>query len=183
MAKVHLFAKTYAGLDVPILADEYGNISGGGAAGGSSSAATSDAGGWSYVASTGGITDTADVTLAAAPGNLKANYVTAVQVVNKGGTATEVVVKSGSTVLWRSYAAANGANPIHVVFPRPLVAANNTALTAACVTTGTATLVCAQGFIAALPNIAAQVVSAGEEVVDDFGAYITDDASSIIYNA
>lgn len=183
MAKVHLFAKTFAGADVPILADEYGNIGGGGAAGGSATAATSEAGGWSYVAATGGITDTADVTLAAAPGNLKANYVTAAQVVNKGVTATEVVIKSGSTVLWRTYAAANGANPIHVVFPRPLVAANNTALTAACVTTSSATLICAQGFVAALPNVAAQLTSPGDEVIDDFGAYVTDDASAIIYNA
>lgn len=182
MAKVHLFAKTYAGKDVPVLVDEYGAMSGGGA-GGVAASATAEAGGWSYAAAAGGITDTADVTLTAAPGNLSANYLSAIQVVNKGATATEVVVKSGSTVLWRTYAAANGVSLIDVTFARPLPAANNTALTAACITTGTATIINAQGFIAGLPNIAAQAVSLGDEVVDDFGAYITAADGSTIYNA
>ena len=183
MAKVHLYARTFSGLDVPVLADEYGNIGGGGAAGSIATAATAQAGGWSYAAATGGITDTADLTLAAAPGNLKANYLTALQVQNRhAATATEVVVKSGSTVLFRGWAAANGGG-FNVTFARPLVAANNTALTVACVTTGTATLVNAQGFIGALPNIAAQAVSFDDEVVDDFGDYVTDDANDIIYNS
>jgi hypothetical protein len=63
------------------------------------------------------------------------------------------------------------------------VAAENTAMTAACITTGTTTYINAQGFVAALPNVAAQVVSAGDEVIDDFGAYITDAAGATIYNA
>lgn len=180
MAKVHLFAKTAAGLDVPILADDYGSIGGPGGGG----PANSEAGGWAYAAAAGGITNTSDVTLAAAPGNLSANYLSAIQIVNKSGTATEVVVKSGSsTVLWRTYAAANGANPISVVFPRPLVTANNEALTAACVTNTTATLISAQGYVGALPNLAAQFVSRSDEIVDDYGAYITADDSTIILNA
>ena len=93
MAKVHLFAKTFAGLDVPILADEYGNIGGGGAAGGSATAATSEAGGWSYVAATGGITDTSDVTLAAARVTGTVNFTTPPETVRvcgvPGGTDTE----------------------------------------------------------------------------------------------
>jgi len=182
MAKVHLFAKTYSGKDVPILADEYGNVGGGGA-GGVGAAAHAEAGGWSYAAASGGITNTTDVTLAAAPGNLMANYLSAIQIVNKDGSVgTEVVVKSGSTILWRTWVPATSGKA-DAVFPRPLVAANNTALTAACVTDSSETYINAQGFIAALPNVPAQVVSQSDEIIDDFGAYVTAADGSIILNA
>ena len=184
MAIVHLYARTYSGKAVPVTVDEYGNMGGGGS-GGSSASVSSEAGGWSYAAASGGIADTADVTLAAAPGNLMANYLCAMQITNKdAAVATEVVVKSGATILWRGWAPAiSVGGTINIVFPRPLVAANNTALTAACITTSSETYINAQGFIAGLPNLAAQLVSPGEEVVDDFGAYITADDTTTIYNA
>jgi len=184
MAIVHLYARTYSGKAVPVTVDEYGNMGGGG--GGASSASVSgEAGGWSYAAASGGIVDTSDVTLAAAPGALLANYLSAMQITNKDASvSTEVVIKSGSTVLWRGWApAVSVGGTVNVVFPRPLVAAGNTALTAACITTSTECYLNAQGFVAGLPNLAAQLMSQGEEVVDDLGAYITDDASAIIYNA
>jgi len=183
MAKAHLYARTLSGVSVPITVDEYGNLAGGGGAGGSGAAATAEAGGWSYAAASGGITDTSNVTLAAAPGSLMANYLTSLQVINAhASTGTEVVVKSGSTILFREWAG-SGGNGFVITFARPLVAAENTALTAACITTATTTYVNAQGFVAGLPNLAAQLVSAGEEVVDDYGAYITDAAGATIYNA
>jgi hypothetical protein len=183
MAKAHLYALTLSGKSVPVLADEYGNVNGGGGSGSSGAAANAEAGGWAYVAGTGGVTDTSDVSLAAAPGSLLANYITSIQVINAhASTGTEVVVKSGSTILFRQWAG-SGGNGFVATFPRPLVAAENTAMTAACITTGTVTYINAQGFIAALPNVAAQVVSQGEEIVDDYGAYITDAAGATIYNA
>jgi len=184
MAIAHLYARTYSGKSVPVTVDEYGNMSGGG--GGTSSASvSSEAGGWSYAAASGGIVDTTDVTLAAAPGNLLANYLSAMQITNKDASVgTEVVVKSGATILWRGWApAVSVGGTVNIVFPRPLVAANNTALKAACITTSAECYINAQGFVAGLPNLAAQLVSPGEEIVDDFGAYITAADSTTIYNA
>ena len=61
---------------------------------------------WSYAADAGGITNTTDVTLVA---------------------ATEVVIKSGSTVLWRARFGVSMIGPVSIEFKRPLVSANNTA--------------------------------------------------------
>lgn len=44
---------------------------------------------WSYVAAAGGITNTSDVTLVAAAGAGKSNYLSSIQLHNKSGTATE----------------------------------------------------------------------------------------------
>lgn len=48
---------------------------------------------WSYAAGSGGITDTNDVTLAAAPGVGRSNYLTSLQLQNTSATPTEVVIK------------------------------------------------------------------------------------------
>jgi len=136
---------------------------------------------WNYAAATGGITDTADVTLVAAVGN-KVNYLTSLQVSNKhASTATEVVVKDGaSTVLWRGYAPAAGATQV-VMFPNPLRTSTGAALKAACVTTGTATLINAQGFQSASTDyIAALITDAVEEIFDDTGGLVLDDASAAL---
>jgi hypothetical protein len=182
MSKAHLYALTAAGQSVPSIVDELGNFAGGGGgAATGSSAATADSKGWAYVAAAGGVTDTSDVTLAAAPGANKCNYITSLQVINKSASVdTEVVVKSGSTVLFRGFAGAGG-NGFIANFSRPLVSAGNTAMTAACITTSSATLINAQGFIAGLPNQVEQLLTTINELVDDLGAYVLDDSSNRIW--
>jgi len=102
---------------------------------------------WYYAAGAGGLTTTDDATLIAAAGAGKANYLTSLQLINKHATVgTEVVVKSASTVLWRGYVPPLGATAANFAFSQPLIGANNTALTAACVTAGAAVLINAQGY-------------------------------------
>lgn len=135
---------------------------------------------WSYAAAAGGITNTSDVTLRAAPGAGKSIYVTSVQIQNTSATATEVVLKSGSTVLFRCSAQSNtgGAN---FTFARPLQVANNTALTAACLTTATVTYVNAQGYVDETVEQLNADLTALEEIFDEAGEQIFDAASSPIY--
>jgi hypothetical protein len=137
---------------------------------------------WTYVAAAGGITDTSDVTLIAAAGAGKSNYLTSLQLINKHATvATEVVVKSGSTVLWRGFAPAVGVGPVSVVFGTPLASAANTALTAACITTGTATLINAQGHQDVSPLGVTTLISDREEVFAGDGTLLLDGAGATIY--
>lgn len=107
---------------------------------------------WSYAAASGGITDTSGVTIKAAAGAGIRNYLTQIQIVNGHATvSTEVVVRDGAggTVLWRSWMRANGSNIMVVNFEIPLRGSANTLLEVACVTTGTATYISAQGYVAA----------------------------------
>lgn len=136
---------------------------------------------WSYVAAAGGITNTSDVTLVAAAGAGKSNYITSIQLHNKSATATEVEVKSGATVLWRGYAPASGAGPVTVVFGTPLASAANTALTAACVTTATATLINAQGYQDVSPLGVTTLISEQEEIFAGDGTLLTDGSGNTIY--
>jgi hypothetical protein len=100
---------------------------------------------WQYAAASGGITNTTDVALVAAQGAGIKNYLTGLSVANASATATEVVVKDGSTVIWRSYVAAN--LPLKdIPFPTPLQSTANAALNVACITTGTQTYISAQGY-------------------------------------
>ena len=100
---------------------------------------------WQYAAASGGITDTANVVLQAAAGSGIKNYLTGLSVANANATASEVVVKDGSTVIWRMYLAANA--PIqNIKFITPLQSTANTALNVACITTGTQTYINAQGY-------------------------------------
>jgi len=100
---------------------------------------------WIYAAASGGITNTTDVALVAAQGAGIKNYLTGLSVANASATATEVVVKDGSTVIWRMYLAANA--PIQgIKFVTPLQSTANTALNVACITTGTQTYINAQGY-------------------------------------
>ena len=100
---------------------------------------------WQYAAASGGITNTTDVVLQAAAGSGIKNYLTGLSVANASVIASEVVVKDGSTVIWRTYLAANA--PIQSIkFVTPLQSTANTALNVACITTGTQTYVNAQGY-------------------------------------
>ena len=100
---------------------------------------------WQYAAASGGIVNTADNVLIAAQGAGIKNYLTDLSVANANATASEIVIKDGSTVIWRTYLAANA--PIQSIrFSTPLQSTANTALNVACITTGTQTYVNAQGY-------------------------------------
>ena len=104
---------------------------------------------WQYAGPTGGITDTADDAIQAAGGAGVRHYLTALTVINSHATVgTEVVIKDGSTVIHRGYAAAAGGG-YALTFPTPLRGTAATALNVACITTGSATVVSASGFSAA----------------------------------
>ena len=76
---------------------------------------------WQYAAASGGITNTTDVVLQAAAGSGIKNYLTGLSVANANATASEIVIKDGSTVIWRMYLAANA--PIKsIIFSTPLPA-------------------------------------------------------------
>ncbi len=98
---------------------------------------------WQYGSSTA-VTNTTDVTLKAAGTAGIRNYVTAIQFVNTGATATVVVIKDGSTVIWAGNAQQNV--PITINFPTPLKGTAATALNFACLTTAANVYVAVQGY-------------------------------------
>ena len=99
---------------------------------------------WSYAAASGGITNTSDVAIKAAAGAGVRNVIRTLGVINRSATATEVVVKDGSTVIWRmEFGQSEG---IQVTFDPPLIGTANTALNVACITTASKTYVNAQGY-------------------------------------
>jgi hypothetical protein len=104
---------------------------------------------WQYAGPSGGITDTADDVIVAAAGAGVRNYLSSLQIYNASTTATEVVIKDGSTVIWRmEFDADGGAAGISINFANPLRSSTNTALNVACITTGTKVYVNAQGYTA-----------------------------------
>jgi hypothetical protein len=104
--------------------------------------------GWQYAGVTGGLTTTADTVLAAAPTATGVrNYLTSLQLKNTSAVASEIVVKDGSTVIWRGQLSASMTFMEIITFSSPLRSSANAALNIALVTTGTATVVSAQGFV------------------------------------
>ncbi len=108
---------------------------------------------WSYVAASGGITNTTTaVSLAAGAGSGVRNYITSLQISSDTlGTATELVIRDGvgGTVLWRTKIGTVGTGGIrNIRFSTPLRGSSNTLLEAACVTaTGTGSIYLnAQGY-------------------------------------
>lgn len=97
---------------------------------------------------TGAKTDTTDLAIKAAAAAGIRNYVTAVQLQNKSATATDVVIKDGSTVLLTINCPASMALPAVIAFPTPLRGTAATAINIACLTTAANVLMNAQGFIA-----------------------------------
>ena len=97
---------------------------------------------WSYVATSGGITNTTTaVSIAGGAGSGIRNYVTSLQVSSDTlGTATEVVIQDGvaGPILWKLKGTAGTVGIQDIRFHPPLRGATNTLLEAACVTaTGT----------------------------------------------
>jgi hypothetical protein len=84
---------------------------------------------WSYVAATGGITDTNAVTIKAAAGAGKRNYIKSCQFANSGaaGTAIRLVNGAAGTVIWRGYIGAAVSNQ-NIIFEVPLMSSANTLL-------------------------------------------------------
>jgi len=182
--QANLYGQDANGAWVPLRVGETGQLVGA-SSGGSNlpKGQTSTLLPWSYVAASGGITNTSAVTLVAAPGVGKANFVTAVQLLNSSGTATEVVISSGSTVLWRVRVGASMIFPVSVSFVQPLIGGNNEALTATCATGSTATYINAQGYTdLSLAGLQASL-TANVEIFDEAGAQIFDAASNPIYLA
>jgi hypothetical protein len=104
---------------------------------------------WSYASAAGGITNTTDVVLAAAPAAGLRRCITSMDVKNLSATATEVVLKDGATVIWRGHLSASMTLAEQVNFANPLKATAATALNFACITTGAQVYINAQGYIAA----------------------------------
>ena len=105
---------------------------------------------WTYAAASGGITNTTGVTAKAAAGAGVRNYISRVQVINGGTTATDVQIRDGAegTVLWRGWAEENGGG-VSAVFDPPLRGTADTLVEVACGTTGSATYFNLQGYEAA----------------------------------
>jgi hypothetical protein len=107
---------------------------------------------FNYSAATGGITNTADVLIAAAAGSGLKNYVPSWQITNASATvATEVVIKDGaSTVLWRGYLGVNSSVSCSAAIniANPLKSSANSAINFACITTGAQVYFNAQTYVA-----------------------------------
>jgi len=108
---------------------------------------------WSYVAASGGITNTTTaVALAGGAGSGVRNYITSLQVSSDTlGTATEVFIQDGvaGAILWRAKIGTAGTVGIQDIrFHPPLRGSTNTLLQAACVTaTGSGSIyINAQGY-------------------------------------
>lgn len=183
MSQAHMYVMTPDGAWVPYV----GSGSGGSAGGGYGAPSASPlANGWSYAAASGGIADTADVALKAGSGAGKYNYLTSLQLMNADvAVATEVVVKDGSTVLFRTYlpmlAASTAPVPVSFKFDPPLVGSNNTALNIAVITTSAMVYANAQGFVGGAPNQAAITDSIEIEMLNDNGDFITDDSDVVLW--
>lgn len=103
---------------------------------------------WSY-ASPAAVTDTADDEAKGASGAGIRNYVTGVQVFNgHDTTGTEVVIKDGSTVIWRGWAEQTGGG-CSAKFDPPLRGTANTAVNVANITNSSSTYFNLQGYSAA----------------------------------
>ena len=103
---------------------------------------------WTY-ASPAAVTDTADDVAKTAAGAGIRNYITGVQVFNGHDTVgTEVVIKDGTTVLWRGWAEQTGGG-CSARFDPPLRGTANTAVNVANITTGSSTYFNLQGYVAA----------------------------------
>jgi len=104
---------------------------------------------WQYAGVSGGITDTSDDMAKAAAGAAVRNYITSVQVINGHATVgTEVVIKDGSTVIWRGWAEKTGGGAA-AKFDPPLRGTADTAVNVTNITTGAKTYFNLQGFTAA----------------------------------
>lgn len=181
--KAHMYGMTVDQRWVPMIVGDQG-FGLGGVSGASS--ASPLANGWSYAAASGGITDISDVAIKAAAGPGKYNYLSQIDLVNAAAAvATEVVVKDGSTVIYRTFLPANAEGtapiPAQVTFSPPLVGSNNMALNVACVTTSAQVYVNARGFVGGAPNQVELNTNTPTEVYSRNGDLLSDRAGATIF--
>lgn len=177
MTTANLHALGTDGVWYPVGIGAGGSLKAAASGGGQAASATAT---WSYAAASSGITNTSDVVLQAAAGVGNSVYLDNLQVINgAAGAATEVVVKDGSTVIWREYFDPGAG--IAVKFDPPLFTTTNTALNAAAITTAGKVYINAQGHIDLTPTQAAAQQTFREELFDDTGALLLDDAGATIY--
>lgn len=100
--------------------------------------------GWQWSSNSGGIVVATDVTVLAAAATAK-HYVSSIQLRSTSLIATEFVIKSGATVLWRTQLAA-GQGLTSIEFATPLRGAINSALSVQCLTAAANVFVNLQGF-------------------------------------
>jgi hypothetical protein len=91
---------------------------------------------WQYAAAAGGITNsTADVAIKTAGAANIRNYITSITIMSEAlTTATELVIKEGATVIFRTKIPLAGLPLTHVEFPTPLKGAAATQLNVALLT-------------------------------------------------
>ena len=91
---------------------------------------------WQYTAAAGGITaSTADVVIKTAGAASIRNYITSITIASEPlVAATELVIKEGATVIWRTKIPTTGMALTHIEFPTPLKGAAATALNVATLT-------------------------------------------------
>ena len=184
MSNVHLHAMDAAGKWVPVRSDAIGELAGGGSGGGAGAIPASSPTiiqPWVYAGPSGGITDTSDDVIIAAAGVGKANYLTSAQIINTHASVdTEVVIKDGSTVIWRREFKALGVGAADIVFERPLISSNNTALNVAAVTTGAKVYVNAQGYREASIEVIQAQQTSEIELFDALGNQMVDGSGNLL---
>ena len=101
---------------------------------------------WAYAGATGGLTTTAEATIQAAAAG-KRHILKFLQVKNTSATATELEIRDGAsgTVIWRGQISASQVNADIYDFGEGIAFSDNKAVIIACVTTGAAVRVSAQG--------------------------------------
>lgn len=177
--QAHLYGMTVDGQWVPIIVGDQGFVAGGSGGGGAPSASPL-ADGWAYAAASGGIENTSDVAIKAAAGAGRYNYISSIDVINADeSVGSEVVIKDGSTVIFRQWAG-SGGNGFTRKFDPPLVGSNNTALNVACITDSAKVYVNAQGYVGGAPNQVALNTNTDVEVYDRFANLVTDRAGSTL---
>lgn len=179
----NMHGMTVDGRWVPMIVGDQGF--GAGAGGGLAPSASPLSNGWSYTAASGGIEDTVDVPLKAAAGIGRSVYIRSLQLINTDASVgTEVVVKDGSTVLWRTYLPAMAAStvptPVDVKFDPPLAGSQNTALNLACITTSAKVYANAQGFVGGAPNQVELNTNTPDEIYNRAGDLVTDRAGATL---
>lgn len=184
MSDAHLHAMDADGRWVPVRSDAIGELAGGGSGSGAGQIPSSSPTiiqPWTYAGPSGGITDTSDDVIIAAAGVGKSNYLVSAQIINTHASVdTEVVIKDGSTVIWRREFKALGVGASDIVFERPLISSNNTALNVAAVTTGAKVYVNAQGYREATVDIIRAEQTTELELFDGLGNRMVDGAGNYI---
>jgi hypothetical protein len=176
MSAAHLYGLDPQGDWRPIRVDADGAGGIGGSGGGAPASVP-----WTFACATGGLTDTADHAMVAAAGVGKANYLVSMQMIQTSATTTEVVVKDGSTIIWRTKLAASMVTPVSMTFPQPLFSSDNAALNVTCITNATATFVSAQGYTDATIAVDAPAEQQHDGLFDDLNGNILDDNSLLIF--